>query len=137
MTLVLSINSPNRAMVLFVQMPFNAAKRSVLGCALQVEQSWIEGARFVMVKDIYVTAMRYFSNSFGQPASCTGRCHSIREAIQHRVLQICFLAYTNHTSGKIKLTPPANSHTTVLLVSSLNFGLLTRADCSRGEFTVV
>jgi len=126
-------------MVLFVQMPFNAAKRSVLGCALQVEQSWIEGARFVMVKDIYVTAMRYFSNSFGQPASCTGRCHSIREAIQHRVLfpGIHKFVFQNHTSGKIKLTPPANSHTTVLLVSSLNFGLLTRADCSRGEFTVV
>ena len=28
--------------------------------------------------------------------------------------------------GKIKLTPPAHSHTTVLLVSSLNFGLRTR-----------
>ena len=32
----------------------------------------------------------------------------------------------NHTSGKIKLTPPAYNHSTVLLVSSLNFGLLTR-----------
>ena len=32
----------------------------------------------------------------------------------------------NHSSGKIRLTPPAYSHTTILLVSSLNFGLLTR-----------
>ena len=32
----------------------------------------------------------------------------------------------NSTSGKIKLTPPVYNHTTVLLVSSLNFGLLTR-----------
>jgi len=29
----------------------------------------------------------------------------------------------NCTSGKIKLTPPAYSHTTVLLISSLNFSL--------------
>ena len=32
----------------------------------------------------------------------------------------------NHASGKYKLTPPAFSHTTVVLVSSLNFGLLTQ-----------
>ena len=32
----------------------------------------------------------------------------------------------NRTSGKIKLTPPAYSHTTVLLISSLNFSLPTR-----------
>jgi len=32
----------------------------------------------------------------------------------------------NRTSGKIELTPPACSHTIVLLVSSLNFGLLTQ-----------
>ena len=31
----------------------------------------------------------------------------------------------NHTSVKIKLTPPAYSHTTLLLVSSLNFSLPT------------
>ena len=38
----------------------------------------------------------------------------------------CRETVPNHTSGKIKLTPPAYSHTTVLLISSLNFGLLTR-----------
>ena len=43
----------------------------------------------------------------------------------------------NRTSGKIKLTPPAYNHTTVLLVSSLNFDLLAEADCSRGEFTMM
>jgi len=45
----------------------------------------------------------------------------------------------NCTSGKIKLTPPAYSLTTVLLVSYLKFGLLTilEADCSRGEFMVI
>ena len=32
----------------------------------------------------------------------------------------------NCTLGKIKLTSPAYSHTTVLLVSSLNFGVLTQ-----------
>ena len=31
----------------------------------------------------------------------------------------------NHTSGKIKLILPAYSHTAVLLVSSLNFALVT------------
>ena len=40
----------------------------------------------------------------------------------------------NHKSGKIKLTPPENSHTTVLLVSSLNFSL---PNCSRDIFTVM
>jgi len=40
----------------------------------------------------------------------------------------------NRTSGKIKLTPSAYSHTTVLLVSSLNF---SQADSIRGEFTVM
>ena len=32
----------------------------------------------------------------------------------------------NRTLAKVKLTPPAYNHTTVLLVSSLNFGLLTQ-----------
>ena len=32
----------------------------------------------------------------------------------------------NRSKGKIKLTPPAYSHTTVLLVSSLNFSLPTQ-----------
>ena len=32
----------------------------------------------------------------------------------------------NRTSGKIKLTPPAYSHTTALLVSNLNFSLPNR-----------
>ena len=41
------------------------------------------------------------TNSLSQSASsCTGRCHSIREAIQHCMLQICFLAYTSLFSIK-------------------------------------
>ena len=45
----------------------------------------------------------------------------------------------NRTSGKIKLTPPAYSYTTVLIVSSLNFSLLYlfEADYSRDEFMVM
>jgi len=39
---------------------------------------------------------------------------------------MCRETVSNRTSGKIKLTPPAYSHTTVLLVLSLNFGLLTQ-----------
>jgi len=35
----------------------------------------------------------------------------------------------NHTSGKIKLTPPADFHTTVLLVSSLKF-----SQCTEGQW---
>ena len=38
----------------------------------------------------------------------------------------------NCTSGKIKLTPSAYSHTTVLLVSRLNFNLLTRGRLWQG-----
>ena len=43
----------------------------------------------------------------------------------------------NRTSGKIKLTPPAYSHTTVLLVCSLTLVYLLEADRSRSEFTVM
>jgi len=40
-------------------------------------------------------------NSLSQSASsCTGRCHSIQEAIQHWTLQICFLVYTSLFSIK-------------------------------------
>ena len=49
------------------------------------------------------------------------------------VVLICFLALdpilencSNHPSGKIKPIPPAHSHTTVLLISSPTFNLLTQ-----------
>ena len=49
---------------------------------------------------------------------------------QHKILSLfvtqSWETVPNRTSGIIKLTPPAYSHTTVLLVSSLNFSALTR-----------
>ena len=55
-------------------------------------------------------------------------CTIAKTAIECKRLIVTWSRETvpNRTSGKIELTPPAYSQVTVLLVSSLNFGLLTR-----------
>ena len=72
---------------------------------------------------VYKRSMANFSNDshFRQIKICIKLlCFLICNLINFRE------TVPNSTSGKIKLTPPAYSHTTVLLVSSLNFGLLAR-----------
>ena len=49
---------------------------------------------------VAVFVMFLYFEHLATVSSYTGRCHSIREAIQHHTLQICFLAYTNLFSIK-------------------------------------
>ena len=87
-------NSSNRAVFVFVQTPFDAAKQSILGRALPSLLVW-DRKRTRFVECIHVALLAIFltlfsnRNSFGQSASsCTRRCHSIREAIQHHVSHV-------------------------------------------------
>ena len=78
--------------VSFVQMPFDVAKQSVLGCALP---SFAGVVTCSCLCDISSgTALASLLRAY------TGRCHSVRETIQHHALKICFLAYTSLFSIK-------------------------------------
>ena len=123
----------HQAVFHFVQMPFDVAKPSVLGCALpsfahrllywcRIETNeCIHVAVFVIYIYIYI----YFQRTGGAlPCPVCFFLHwqmlySIKEAIQHCTLQICFLAYTSLFSIKsnvLKLD-------TVQKVYSVNKGL--------------
>ena len=100
MTSFSNSNSSNRAAFLFVQTPFDAAtKQSVMGRALP---SFLV-SRNINQKGLMNALLSNKSSRSQSASSYTGRCHSIREAMQHRALQICFLAYTSFKSNVLKL----------------------------------
>ena len=105
-TSFLNSNSSNWAMFLFVQTPFNAANNQYWGVHYQVLLVWDRNEQGCC-KCIHVAVFAIFPtllsnrHSLSQSASSyTGRCHSIREAIQQCALQIYFLAYTSLFSIK-------------------------------------
>ena len=94
-------------MFLFVQTPFDAVKQSHWGVcyeALLVQDRNEQG----LLNAFMQLSLRYFRLYFQTGTALAslllpiypGRCHSIRETIQHCVLQICFLACTSLFSIK-------------------------------------
>ena len=100
------------------------------GCHAPLISDYTSMSKFFLARECDVALERYCKKLTDFYSAVAALC-SIYHA---RMWRDIGKTEPNRTSGKIKLTPPADCHTTVLLISSLNFSQATWGWFQQGWF---